>query len=133
MLLEAQGNCTPSPLLHACATLEQQWPLERKPTLLSAPEQTLYRRLVEALPDHRVLSQVQLLQTVRFKRGSRDAQHHAPGVCGELISRESKDHATGFTVQVTLLAGPRRSPTPAAAAIGRGPKSLGAGMMTYVL
>jgi Protein of unknown function (DUF2726) len=54
--------------------LDALWPLERKPTLLSAPEQTLYRRLLEALPNHRVLTQVQLLQTVRFKRGSRDAR-----------------------------------------------------------
>lgn len=53
--------------------LDTPWPLERKPTLLSASEQTLYRRLSEALPDHRVLTQVQLLQTVRFKRGARDA------------------------------------------------------------
>lgn len=53
--------------------LDTPWPLERKPTLLSAPEQALYRRLLEALPNHRVLAQVQLLQTVRFKRGSRDA------------------------------------------------------------
>ncbi|MFZ0007609.1 MAG: DUF2726 domain-containing protein [Steroidobacteraceae bacterium] len=53
--------------------LDTPWPLERKPTLLSAPEQALYRRLLEALPNHQVLAQVQLLQTVRFKRGSRDA------------------------------------------------------------
>jgi len=52
--------------------LDRPWPLERKLTLLTAPEQALYRRLVEALPDHRVLTQVQLLQTVRFKRRSRD-------------------------------------------------------------
>jgi len=52
--------------------LDTPWPLERKPTLPSTPEQTLYHRLVEALPDHRVLTQVQLLQTVRFKRRSRD-------------------------------------------------------------
>jgi hypothetical protein len=52
--------------------LGRPWPLERKPSLLTAPEQTLYRRLVAALPSHVVLAQVQLLQTVRFKRGSRD-------------------------------------------------------------
>jgi uncharacterized protein DUF2726 len=52
--------------------LDTPWPLERKPTLLTAPEQVLFRRLVEALPNHRVLTQVQLLQTVRFKRRSRD-------------------------------------------------------------
>jgi uncharacterized protein DUF2726 len=54
-------------------SLDKPWPLKRKPTLLSAPEQILYQRLVEALPEHRVLTQVQLLQTVRFKRGSRNA------------------------------------------------------------
>jgi hypothetical protein len=53
--------------------LDAPWPLERKPALLSPAEQTLYQRLVEALPNHRILTQVQLLQTVRFKRGSRDA------------------------------------------------------------
>jgi Protein of unknown function (DUF2726) len=52
--------------------LDTPWPLERKPTLLTSPEQTLYRRLEEALPNHRILAQVQLLQAVRFKRGSRD-------------------------------------------------------------
>jgi hypothetical protein len=50
--------------------LDTPWPLERKPTLLTAPEQALYRRLVEALPDYRVLPQVQHLQTVRCR--SRD-------------------------------------------------------------
>jgi hypothetical protein len=52
--------------------LDTPWPLESKPTLLTAPEQTLLRRLEEALPNHRVLTQVQLLQTVRFKHRSRD-------------------------------------------------------------
>ena len=52
--------------------LDTPWPLERKPTLLTAPEQALLRRLEEALPNYRVLTQVQLLQTVRFRRRSRD-------------------------------------------------------------
>lgn len=48
------------------------WPLEPTPTLLSEPEQVLYRRLVEALPEYRVLTQVQLVRVLRFKRGQRD-------------------------------------------------------------
>ncbi len=50
--------------------LEVPWPLERKRSLLTEPEQILYRRLVQALPQHIVLAQVQLLQMVRFKRRS---------------------------------------------------------------
>ena len=38
----------------------------------SEPEQVLYRRLVEALPDYLVLPQVQLVRVVRFKRGQGD-------------------------------------------------------------
>ena len=49
--------------------LDQPWPLEPKSTLLTEPEQRLYRRLVQALPQHVVLPEVQLLQAVRFKRG----------------------------------------------------------------
>ena len=51
---------------------DRSWPLEPTPTLLSEPEQVLYRRLVEALPEYRVLPQVQLARTLRFKRGRRD-------------------------------------------------------------
>lgn len=51
---------------------ERPWPLEPTPTLLSEPEQVLYRRLVEALPEYRVLPQVQLARVLRFKRGQRD-------------------------------------------------------------
>jgi very-short-patch-repair endonuclease len=47
--------------------LEVPWPLESKRALLTAPEQVLYRRLVQTLPHHIVLAQVQLLQMVRFK------------------------------------------------------------------
>jgi very-short-patch-repair endonuclease len=50
--------------------LDVSWPLESKRALLTAPEQVLYRRLVNALPHHIVLAQVQLLQMVRFKRRS---------------------------------------------------------------
>lgn len=46
------------------------WPLEKNPTLLTAAEQILCRRLVTALPDHVVFAQVQLLQAVRFTRGT---------------------------------------------------------------
>jgi len=49
--------------------LEQPWPLERKTALLTNSEQRLHQRLVQALPDHLVFPQVQLLQLVRFKRG----------------------------------------------------------------
>ena len=49
--------------------LDQPWPVEAKSTLLTEPEQRLYRRLVQALPQHLVLPQVQLLQALRFKRG----------------------------------------------------------------
>jgi len=52
------------------AGLEVPWPLEPKRALLTDPEQVLYRRLVQALPHHIVLAQVQLLQMVRFKRRS---------------------------------------------------------------
>lgn len=48
---------------------DEPWPLEAKTTLLSAPEQQLYRRLIQALPEYVVLAQVQLLQLVRFRRG----------------------------------------------------------------
>ena len=37
------------------------------PTTLSEPEQVLYRRLVEALPEYPALLQVQLARTLRFK------------------------------------------------------------------
>lgn len=49
--------------------LDRPWPLEPKRPLLSEPEQVLYRRLVEACPQHIVLCQVQLMQALRFKRG----------------------------------------------------------------
>jgi Protein of unknown function (DUF2726) len=61
------------PRRREAGALDTPWPLERKLTLLSAPERTLYERLVEALPDHRVLAQVHLLQVVRSRRGSRNA------------------------------------------------------------
>jgi uncharacterized protein DUF2726 len=50
--------------------LDLPWPLERRRSLLTDPEQILYRRLIQALPDHVVFAQVQLLQMVRFKRHS---------------------------------------------------------------
>jgi very-short-patch-repair endonuclease len=53
----------------APAPLDEPWPLESKGTLLTEPEQRLYRLLVEALPQHRIFPQVQLLQTLRFKQG----------------------------------------------------------------
>lgn len=51
---------------------DRPWPLEPTPTILSEPEQVLYRRLVEALPEYLVLPQVQLARVLRFKRGQRD-------------------------------------------------------------
>jgi very-short-patch-repair endonuclease len=53
--------------------LDVPWPLEARRALLTEPEQVLYRRLVQALPDQLVFAQVQLLQAVRFKRGARKA------------------------------------------------------------
>jgi hypothetical protein len=47
------------------------WPLEAKRNLLSERERLLYQRLVQSLPDHIVLAQVQLLQVLNFKRGRR--------------------------------------------------------------
>lgn len=52
------------------AGLRDAWPLQPSPTLLSDPEQVLYRRLVQALPGHIVLAQVQLTQALRFRRGA---------------------------------------------------------------
>jgi len=53
------------------ADLSKPWPLEAKNPLLSDPERVLYQRLVQALPDHIILAQVQLLQALQFKRGQR--------------------------------------------------------------
>ena len=47
------------------------WPLEAKPQLLTERERALYRRLVQSLPNHIVLAQVQLLQVLNFQRGRR--------------------------------------------------------------
>ncbi len=52
------------------AGLREAWPLQPSPTLLTDPEQVLYRRLVQALPGHIVLAQVQLMQALRFRRGA---------------------------------------------------------------
>ena len=51
--------------------LSRPWPLEAKRHLLSERERDLYRRLVQSLPDHIVLAQVQLLQVLKFRRGRR--------------------------------------------------------------
>lgn len=51
------------------ARLDAPWPLESKGALLTESERRLFQRLVEALPGHLVLPQVQLLQALRFKRG----------------------------------------------------------------
>jgi len=51
--------------------LSRPWPLEAKRHLLSERERDLYRRLVQSLPQHVVLAQVQLLQVLKFKRGRR--------------------------------------------------------------
>jgi very-short-patch-repair endonuclease len=47
------------------------WPLDAKRQLLSERERALYQRLVQTLPKHLVLAQVQLLQVLNFKRGRR--------------------------------------------------------------
>ncbi len=44
------------------------WPYYLK-TVLSRPEQTLYHRLVKALPDHIVLAQVQVSRVLGVKKG----------------------------------------------------------------
>jgi hypothetical protein len=61
-------RCSP-----ASSTLNRPWPLECKRALLSEPELALYRRLVQAAPEHLVLSQVHLLQMVHLKPGARRA------------------------------------------------------------
>lgn len=52
-------------------SLAKPWPLETKRNLLSERERALYQRLVQALPDYIVLTQVQLLQVLQFQRGRR--------------------------------------------------------------
>lgn len=47
------------------------WPLEAKRQLLTERERALYQRLVQTLPNHIVLAQVQLLQVINFQRGRR--------------------------------------------------------------
>jgi very-short-patch-repair endonuclease len=47
------------------------WPLEAKRQVLTDRERALYQRLVQCLPGHIVLAQVQLLQILNFKRGRR--------------------------------------------------------------
>ncbi len=51
--------------------LDKPWPLEVKRQLLTERERALYQRLVETLPTHIVLCQVQLLQVLNFQRGRR--------------------------------------------------------------
>jgi very-short-patch-repair endonuclease len=52
-------------------SLEKPWPLEVKRQLMTEREHALYQRLVQSLPSHIVLAQVQLLQVLNFKRGGR--------------------------------------------------------------
>ena len=47
------------------------WPLEAKRQLLTERERALYKRLVQTLPNHIVLAQVQLLQVLKFQTGRR--------------------------------------------------------------
>lgn len=50
-------------------TPDEEWPFyARKP--LSTPEQVLYFRLVQALPDHIILAQVQLSRLLGVKKGN---------------------------------------------------------------
>ena len=51
--------------------LSRPWPLDAKRHLLSERERALYQRLVQSLPGHVVLAQVQLLQVLNFQRGRR--------------------------------------------------------------
>ncbi len=48
---------------------DEAWPFYAK-TLLSEPEQVLYFRLVQALPEHIVLAQVQLSRLLGVKKGN---------------------------------------------------------------
>ena len=52
-------------------SLAKPWPLEAKRQLLTERERALYQRLVQTLPNHIVLAQVQLLQILNFQRGRR--------------------------------------------------------------
>jgi very-short-patch-repair endonuclease len=51
--------------------LDKPWPLEAKRQLLSERERALYQRLIQSLPNHIVLAQVQFLQVINFQRGRR--------------------------------------------------------------
>lgn len=68
-LVAVLGGALARPKRRGAPGLDQPWPLQPAPTLLSPAEQTLYRRLVEALPQYDVLCQVHLLQALRFERG----------------------------------------------------------------
>jgi len=59
-------------------SLAQPWPLEAKRTVMSERERALYERLVEALPNHITMAQVQLLQLLNFKRGTTHVSHFQP-------------------------------------------------------
>ncbi len=48
------------------------WPLTVRPTVLTAVEQVLYRRLIEALPEYVILGQVSLRQVVDVRGNPRD-------------------------------------------------------------
>jgi hypothetical protein len=52
-------------------SLVKPWPLEAKRQVLTERERALYQRLVQSLPNHIVLAQVQLLQVLNFQRGRR--------------------------------------------------------------
>jgi very-short-patch-repair endonuclease len=47
------------------------WPLEAKRQLLTERERALFQRLMQTLPNHIVLAQVQLLQVLKFQTGRR--------------------------------------------------------------
>jgi hypothetical protein len=49
--------------------LNERWPLESKRHLLTERERVLFQRLRDALPDHVVLAQVQLIHLLIFERG----------------------------------------------------------------
>jgi hypothetical protein len=51
-------------------TNSKPWPFYAR-KLMSQPEQTLYHRLVRALPDHIVLAQVQVSRVLGVRKGSR--------------------------------------------------------------
>jgi very-short-patch-repair endonuclease len=63
------GALLASEFLRRDQGLTRLWPLQPRRHLLSERERVLFQRLIQSLPEHIVLSQVQLLQVLDFRRG----------------------------------------------------------------